>query len=441
MSPRIIFVVDDGWLSEKIDLFRYLKQNGISFDLATHRHWTLEPLAEFDPIALHPQPLSKGFRYQWAMFWARELETNLTRLIGRLAWSKRPWHWRFLNRIRVFLGKCRLRRATYVQQLETLYWGSDQFGELLDGYDLLIYNPVSVQDKRILFETLQHPSCRLVSWVYSWDNPYKDHEFIPDADAYLVWNEEGRQDLNRLHGVDVHRVYMTGAIQFEYLLEMDLTPDPKRERYVLFTCSVAADEYLDQEVKLIVDIAGILYRINPSVVLKVRPYPFRHADRLPVYDPLKSLPNVEVLEYGKLSGTVRVVSGEGLKEKARQLSDAEAVLNLGSTIGLEASFTSAPILQLIPPSKGLRWDIREMLDHEHLRFLIREDMPNVLYSDTEIAFALREILSGNSEPYRPYSDELQALLIPKGTDSFFAAFKDRLELLLSQKDETNCGEE
>ena len=82
-SPRILFVVDDGWLPEKLSLFRYLKQRGFDFTLATHRHWTLEPLAEFDPIALHPEPLSRGLRYVWLMFWApviNEVPVNLAKV-------------------------------------------------------------------------------------------------------------------------------------------------------------------------------------------------------------------------------------------------------------------------------------------------------------------------------------------------------------------------
>jgi len=434
-GPRILFVVDDGWLTEKIDLFRYLKDQGLVFDVATHRHWTLEPLQEFSPIPLNPEPLRKAPAYIWRMFWAKELDTNLTRMMGRLAWTKRPWHWRMWNRLRSVLGTLGLRRVTYDQQLRKLYQGSTQYREWLNRYEAVVYNPVSVQDKRILYETLQHPTCRLISWVYSWDNPYKDHEFIPDADAFLVWNEEGRQDLKRLHGVDPDRVETTGPVQFEYLLGMDLTPDRTQERYVLFTCSIAVDEYIDQEVDLIQEIASILERVDASVRLKVRPYPFRHADRMSFYDPLKSLPNVDILSYGELNGTVRVSSKADLQEKARQLRDASAVLNLGSTIGLEASFTQAPILQLIPKQKRPDWDIREMLDNEHLRFFLREGTPNVIPSHEELETALREILSGNPAPYLRYSHDLQAVVVPEGTDSFFASFHDRLDYVVFRKGE------
>ncbi|GEM_PF-4294327 len=438
-SSRILFVVDDGWLPEKIDLFRYLRKEGLNFELATHRHWTLEPLAEFDPIALHPEPLKKGVRYIWLFFWARELETNLTRLMGRLAWSKRSGFSRAWNLVRGWLGRLGLRRKTYAEQLKKLYRGSSQFEEMLNGYDLLIYNPVSVQDKRILFECLQHPSCRLITWVYSWDNPYKDHEWISDASAYLVWNEEGKTDLYELHGVEPDRVEISGAIQFEYLLHLDLTPAPDRERYLLFTCSIAQDEFISQEVDLIVNISELLLAVNPEVTLQVRPYPFRHADRLPYYDRLLNLKNVKLLKYGTINGTVRVSSSEDLVQKAVQLRDAEAVLNLGSTIGLEASFTSAPILQLLPPATGQRWDIREMLKNEHLRFLIRKEMPNVLTTDEEMVTAFSDILSGQTEEYMAYTRALQQMINPDRTHSFFSTFHTTVNRLLNRRYESDHG--
>lgn len=430
-SPRFLFVLDDGWLHEKQVLLRTLREE-LAVDVASHVPATVDRLAEFDPIALPSYPLPKGAAYTWRMFWARELGTHMARRPRERKILAAPFPVRTLWRLRTALAP--LRRRSYPEQLARLYRGSHRYTSLLDRYDFLVFNPVTVVDKRILFECLEHPHCQLVSWVYSWDNPFKDNEFIHQAAAYLVWSEQGAQDLRDVHDIDPARVYPAGPVQFDYLLSLRAAPVPAATPpYLLYMCSLASEVYIDQEVDLILRIRNTLDELAPGLGLKVRPYPFRHRNLLFMYDRLRQRQGIEVLEYGELMGPTCVPRAEDFTDKYRQMAAARGIINLGSTIGLEAAYTDTPVLQIafVPgrPGTPAAIDVADLFLNEHLRHLLDHDLPNILHDEGDLRRALRDLAAGTVEPYMEYTRRLRDFVGADSSEPCALRFRRALKTL------------
>lgn len=136
-------------------------------------------------VKLERFPLKGNPLYTILMFFAREMDTQLLKTVRRIRFHKASLLMKTLYLLREFFGKLGLRRCRYTQVLKFLYRNSNKYGPYLKGYDALIYSSINTLDKRILHEA-KNRGLKLICWVYSWDHPVKDNEFLSDADHYLV---------------------------------------------------------------------------------------------------------------------------------------------------------------------------------------------------------------------------------------------------------------
>jgi hypothetical protein len=432
-KKRFAFLTDDGWRYEKEDLFNYLRGR-IEFEILTHDALTADCLQDSYPVRRLPTyPLRRGFLYSTLMFFARELDTNLVNYRKRIKYHLSSFPVKVLYRLRDLMGALGLRRYSYCRALELLYSRSNRYAEELAGFDALVYTPVSVKDKRIIYEA-RKKGLEIVSWVFSWDNPMKDNEFMPNADHYLVWNRENVLDLERYHGIPPEKCHIVGPVQFDYLLNhkpRTASRESGNERYVLYACTAGKVYHLEQEEEFILKIRDMLDEIDPGVELKVRPYPFRKNKDFG-YEALKRRPGISVLDFGHLQKNEVVVGKKDLDEKFDQIDRALCMIHLGSTIGLEASFLDTPILHLdyTYPGKVPDWlDIKHPRKNEHLTYVIDYDYPNTIGNKEDLRRSLREIVEGQREKYMPYSEKLQKFAHPLPVDSYKKVFYETLRSL------------
>ncbi len=435
ISPALLFVVDDGWRHEKQVIFRYLGER-LPIKILTHDARTYDLFRqEYDITLLPVQPVKRHPLYAPVMFFARELDTVLTRR-HRADWLQRqPAFVRWLQHVRSGCLRAGLCRYDYAQALAWLYRGSNLYSKLLQSYRVLVYNPVFVQDKRIIFEA-RAAGLRIISWIYSWDNPLKDNEFLRNADAYLAWNAESREDVAALHGIPRERIHIVGAAQMDYLLgRPEKTPVPPERRYVLYPCANGKPVFVEQEVQWILVLRDLLDSIDPSVDLVVRPYPFRLDLQHNPYALLERRSGIDVAYFGKIEDERLVIDAQVEHERYLQFRDALCMINLGSTIGLEAAFSCTPILQLafcdVPaPSPDLA--LNRVFQHEHLKYLIDRRFPNVVDCRTALERALREILAGRTAPYRAYSETLRRFVDPLKAASYKRVLAHTLQRLAAE---------
>lgn len=433
--PPLLYLCDDGWRHEKRVIVRYLRDR-LPLTLLTHDAQTDAVFNnEMDVTRLPVFPIKSHPLYGPVMFFARELDTVLTRR-HRADWLQRqPVAVRWLQHLRSACLRTGLCRYDYAQALAWLYRGSNRFSCLLQSRRVLVYNPVFVQDKRVIFEA-RAAGLRIVSWVYSWDNPLKDNEFFRDADAYLVWNEACRRDIMDLHGIPGDRIHIVGPPQMDYLLgRPETAPLPPSRRYVLYPCVNGKPVFVEQEIEWILTLRDLLDVIDPSVELVVRPYPFRRDIDHNPYARLERRTGIDVAYFGRIEAGRLVIDARVEQERYEQFRDALCMINMGSTIGLEAAFTRTPILQLgfcdVPaPSPDLA--LRRIFDNEHLKYLIDRRFPNVVDSREALEHALRDILGGHIAPYRAYAENLRDFVDPLNASSYKQVLAETLLRLAAE---------
>lgn len=425
---RYLFVVDDGWRYETQEVLRYLNSRA-DFDIVTHDPSTYEKLrGEFRISQLEIFPLKGRIAYTILMFFARELDTQLMKTAWRIRFHKSSPAKKILMLIREMAGKIGLRRYRYTRVLEFLYRNSTRYTEHLKGHHALIYSSVSTIDKRVIYEA-RRQRIKILCWVFSWDHPMKDNEFLPDADRYFVWNRETLDSLRCLHGIKPEIIDIVGPAQFDYLLEDRQHPHwPPPERYVVFACSLGMHSFhIGQEANMILLVRHVLDRVDPTVKLVVRPYPFAMSED--PYPMLRGRDNIEVFSFGTFEERKMLISRKDLDDKFEQMWNAACYITIGSTIALEVSFTRTPILQLnfnMSDSYPDWQDYREILKNDHLRFIIDPDHPNTIHNESELERALGDILSGRANSYMAYSRKLQRFAHPLRVSSYKSVLCEKL---------------
>lgn len=430
MDKKFLFLIDDGWRYDRREMLYYLKGK-LDFDVATYDPLTYEKLSDDFQITLLKKYSPRSILYYLVMFFAKEIDTSVARTVRRIRFHSSPWHVRLLERTRQLLGRLGVRCYTYYPAHRFLFRHSKKHTEFLDKYDALVYSPVHVQNKRVVYEAINQ-GLKIVCWVYSWDNPLKENEFIPDADRYLVWNQETSELVQRMYGVSPSIIDIVGPIQFDYLLKknQDTSVQKKETPYILFTCSVGLlDFYIEQEIQLILLVRRLLDEIGSSIRFVVRPYPTAGEEQ--AYKDLEEHDDIEVVQFGSYKRwSVIETTERDLNEKYEQIRQASCLISLGSTIALEASFTDTPILQIAfnLPNSFKEWqDLNEVYKNEHLGLIIDDRYPNVVRDSESLKRALRDIVEGRSERYMEYSAKLQKFARPFEADSYRSVFLKALK--------------
>jgi len=418
-TKRFLFLVDDGWRHEKKEILLFLRRT-LRLEVVTHDPMTVKALGDDLPVRLIPRiPLPRGPVAAAAIFFARELQTKLVQQRKEVQFREASLPMRAVLLLRRLAHAAGLGLYSYTDVFRWLYRNSAYHTDLLKDFDILVYMPVAVMDKRILFEA-KRAGLKLVNWIYSWDNPMKDNEFLTDAHRYLVWNESNRDDVHRWHGVPEERIEVVGPAQFDYIFETDFHAIPAPpEPFVLYACAAGTDYRLQQEVALILEIRKVLDRIRPGMKLCVRPYPFRKT--IEAYAPLRGVKGIEMLDFGTVEEGRVLITDAVVRERVVQIQQAACFINFGSTIGLEAAFTDTPILQMnfnYPSRFPKHQDLALALRNEHLRYILLPGFPNIVGSPDELERRLAQVLDGDREPFMAYSQKLREFSDPLGVKCY-----------------------
>ena len=192
----------------------------------------------------------------------------------------------------------------------------------------------------------------------SWDNLTNKLFPIRRLDRVVVWNETMRRELRELHGYDAEDVDVAGPPQFDCYFNGEprssraefcrrVGVDPSRKLITLTT--IPAESYARHD--LVID--HLLNAIRSGVLaapcdLLVRVHP---RDDLRAYARFAGLPRVAVEKPFRESA--RSGDGHGVDvtaENARHLADtmyhSDVVLNVASTIAIEASVFDTPIVNI-----------------------------------------------------------------------------------------------
>ena len=191
--------------------------------------------------------------------------------------------------------------------------------------------------------------------VESWDHPAKAPFFV-SSEKVFVWNNALSHDVKKFQGYENSEVVF--PLKFRYIeeLEIKLNEDVvideyvkdidfiKSNNFVLYICTYSnfsGSEFFSKELFLIKEIAKICSRSNK--LLYIRPHPHCRGDEF------KSLYEYGCVFIGRTvldSGFNCVFSEKDQVFKMLLLRQAELIINVGTTLVLEAALLNESILQI-----------------------------------------------------------------------------------------------
>ena len=276
----------------------------------------------------------------------------------------------------------------------------------------LTINPMVVRASKVT---------KLISIVYSWDNPQYS-TINTFSNAYLVINESNKQEIQKYHNIDSKKIFITGSLIHDYLIEHGLPrspidkknlrkpEDPLRILYAAVFGNI--DEIMiKEEVKFLVKLSDKLNKKNIKHELIFRPYPSIANPSL--YDPLKKILNITLHEHKNYKTIPRLgnkserISFSKNDEKIDQFFDVDVLISSGSTYTLEFSFSDRPIIHL--NANGFLGTIDSSLFFErlaiygHLNHLSPSNYDrNVVNSFDEMSTSLIDLDQLNKSGYSDY---------------------------------------
>jgi hypothetical protein len=208
-----------------------------------------------------------------------------------------------------------------------------------------------------VLRTAKRAGVRTMAVDLSWDN--LTNKFIPprQVDRLLVWNASMAEEARDLHGFDAGRIGVTGVPQFDaYFTEprsrrddfcRSLGLDPNRKLVTLATIPASKFPYHAAVIDhLLAAIESGALRQPASLLIRVHP-----RDDIRPYERFQR-PHVVVEKAFRPTGT-RSADGmdvdfmvENVRHLANTLYHSDVMLNVASTMAIEASIFDTPVVNI-----------------------------------------------------------------------------------------------
>lgn len=300
----------------------------------------------------------------------------------------------------------------------------------LDGIDQFICF-TELSDNYLMNRLLQEGKAPLV-YVYSWDHPCKHTRFSTRM-KYLVWHKGIAEDMTNLQHIPKENIRILGATQLAYvdrwMSKKEEFPNPFPFDYLYFGCAIGVPQLVESELLIVRKLAAEMAQLVPDWKLVVRPYPVMK-DWSP-YEALRDIPNL-VLDDGFRSQKVTsiAVNEDFILEKFVKIHHSKAFLHLGTTLGIEASYTDAPSVLLDIKEYNQSSQILSLQNFIHQfqndKYINLTDYPNVVTSLAGLRTFLAN-LNSNPESFQPYNKRLASDIQPKS----FSTLANELSTILS----------
>lgn len=258
---------------------------------------------------------------------------------------------------------------------------------------------------------------KIISYVYSWDHPFKHSNLSYKISKYLTWNDDITKDLVELQGIGRNRIKSIGASQLCYIFDYINDNEKKSERpyefdYFYYACGTLEPLHVEQEIKVIKLIAGLLNNINKNIFLVVRSYP--SVSDIKTYNEIESIPNIVIDANFRKSEEKLFMNQSELYDKLNKIKGAKAIIHVGSTIAVEASYFNTPILQIsfedfdYGVSKNNPLNLNNFIHQWHLqRYLLLGGFPNVIRAVNKLEDTMKNVLQDPS-PFLKYNEKIRS---------------------------------
>src|SRR4029079_11436783 len=216
-------------------------------------------------------------------------------------------------------------------------------------------NPGLVFSEVPLLRTAKRRGIRTMALDPSWDNFTNKLVPVRHVDRLIVWNEIMKEQAVSLHGYDPSAISVAGAPQFDPHFRAR-TPraeffarigaDPNRKLIALTTTPRSLYSHHDHVLRVLVKAMETGQLANAQVLVRLHP-----RDEVDAYREFANTPHV-IIEK-PFRGTVKVADGlaiDVMPENQKHLGDtlyhADVVVNVASTITIEACIFDTPVVNI-----------------------------------------------------------------------------------------------
>ncbi len=305
-------------------------------------------------------------------------------------------------------GNTRRYLSLLAREMDALVTGSpdrDYYGALYDRYrPALVVSTVPHMPEEALPVIIArrrgvHAACR----INSWDNLTSKPTYPAEYDSYLVWSRQMEQELRTYYPeARTHQIISTGVPQFdwyrspefvqsreEFCRQQQLDPSRPLLFYGLATPHLAPTEDLLVK-RLAADLANL--GITPTPQLLVRTHPADNGGRFNGWQPPAGVrlrrPGAETA--GRIEAFCPTRADD--RELVNSILHASVVINLASTLTLEAAVCDRPVVNVafdLAPDGRYNDRIRfYYTGYDHYRTVLATGAASVAYTYEELVAAL-----------------------------------------------------
>ncbi|WKK67357.1 hypothetical protein [Lutimonas zeaxanthinifaciens] len=278
-----------------------------------------------------------------------------------------------------YLSKLSFSEKTNIRNLDRIIF----FTEIADDFFL----------SRCIKENLE-----IFVYAYSWDHAYK-HTRFSNRVKYLTWSDGTKQDIIDLQGIDKNRIKVWGSGQFAYIHEVNNTIKEMsrsfEERYIYYVCAIGIEPLVPDEINIIKTINSIIKQNAPELNFVVRPYPV--LDNWDYYEELRSLGIILDDDFRTQNLSIEE---DSIFRKFEKIHNAELLLHLGTTMGLEASFFKTPTLLI---DFGYDKSIDKALSINNFvhqgqndKYLVKKSKRQWIQNENELLYWLEMVVNSNA---------------------------------------------
>ncbi len=322
------------------------------------------------------------------------LKEGVVRSGGEERWIDRFPHTPFARSLFSFLQKRNIRLL-----LNSLFLGGRQYRSLIESLDLLLdTHPFNCEHLPFVVEATRQ-SCKRIAMIISWDNITTKGHIAGDYDVILLWNDIVRDEVLRYYPeqFNAESAVSTGVPNFDAYFQRDIEEKKRfaesinwQEGEKLVTFTTTPHRLSWDEESYIEQIWKHLKEKSSPFRLHVRLHPLDSIDR---YQHLFGYSEISFDEPEKqevFSDGWWNPDGNGTRHLAATLFYSDLVINVFSTISLEAALFDTPVINICYDVTGREYEqsVTRYPDFEHYRKVIETGAVKLVYSEQELKQAI-----------------------------------------------------
>ena len=283
---------------------------------------------------------------------------------------------------------------------------------------------------------------KTATFLFSWDNLTSQGRIMLPYDAFLVWNDEIRDDLLRIYpDLDAEQVFVTGTPQFDPHFDESLRWSRRAfcerlgldaERPVVLYTTAMPNHTPDEEV-LVEGIADVVRSLDAQLIVRVYA-----KDRSGRFDALRERRRDIVFSETLWEPHWLTPLPEDTALWSNLLAHADVGINVASTVSLELCMFDKPVLNVAynPPAiDPAEHDYAHFYEFDHYARIVESGAVALVREADGMHAALAEALE---HPQRR-SERRQALLASFFADTLDGASGRRVASVLAELAATASG--